>query len=311
MHWRGMIGLGLAVLGLALPAQAQTKIAIGYGPSTVWMPAFVAKDQGFFAKHGIDASLTLIPVGSNQPPALIADSIQVSGMNPTILLLADEGSADIQVIAGADEYTKSDTNGGLMVRAGETIKSLADFRGKRIAVPGLNSTFHIAMMTYFRLNGVDPRAINYLEVPINQMGDALRNAQVDAAMPVEPFASQIVAAQTATPFMPLPPPFPNPATVYSFWTMRKTYIAAHPDIVRGFRASLEEALAWMKQHLDEARRTQITYLKTPEAIAMKGKLAPWSTHISGDELQFWIDACKTLGLTKGTVGLADILARQS
>lgn len=310
MRW--VIGLGLAVVlaasGAHADAQTPAKIAIGYGPSTVWMPAFVAKDQGFFAKHGIDATLTLIPVGSNQPPALIADTIQVSGMNPTILLLADEGGADIQVIAGADEYTKTDTNGGLMVRSGETINSLADFRGKRIAVPGLNSTFHVAMMTYFRLHDVDPKAIDYLEVGINQMNDALRNGQVDAAMPVEPFASQILAAKTGTQFMPLPPPFSNPATVYSFWTMRKPYIAAHPDVVKGYRAALDEALAWMKQNPDAARRTQITYLKTPEQIAMTGKLAPWSTHISGAELQFWIDACKTLGLTKGTVSLADILA---
>jgi NitT/TauT family transport system substrate-binding protein len=306
---RVIIGLCVAALLAASSAAAQTKIAIGYGPSTVWMPAFVAKDQGFFAKHGIDASLTLIPVGSNQPSALIADSIQVSGMNPTILLLADEGGADIQVIAGADEYTRTDANGGLMVRIGETIASLADFRGKRIAVPGLNSTFHVAMMTYFRLHGVDPRSIDYLEVPINQMNDALRNAQVDAAMPVEPFAGQILAAHSGTQFMPLPPPFPNPATVYSFWTMRKSYIAAHPDVVKAYRAALDEALAWMKQNLDAARRTQITYLKTPEAIAMKTSLAPWSTHISGAELQFWIDACKVLGLTKGSVGLSDILAR--
>src|SRR5262249_19184375 len=130
MRWQRIVGLCLVLAASALPAQAQTKIPIGYGPSTVWVPAFVANDQGVFAKHGIDASLTLIPVGSNQPPALIADSIQVSGMNPTILLLADEGGADIQVIAGADEYTKDDTNGGLMVRNGETVRALADLRGK-------------------------------------------------------------------------------------------------------------------------------------------------------------------------------------
>ena len=61
---RMIIGLCVGVMLAAGAAQAQTKIAIGYGPSTVWMPAFVAKDQGFFANHGIDATLTLIPVGS-------------------------------------------------------------------------------------------------------------------------------------------------------------------------------------------------------------------------------------------------------
>lgn len=164
------------------------------------------------------------------------------------------------------------------------------------------------MMTWFRLNGLDPRQVNYLEVPINQMNVALRNAQVDAAMPVEPFASLILAAKTATQFMPLPPPFANPATVYSFWTMRRAYIASHPDVLRGFRAALDDALAWMKQNPEAARRTQITYLKTSETAAMTAKLAPWSTHIGGDELKFWIDACQALGLTKGTVGVADILA---
>jgi hypothetical protein len=63
------------------------------------------------------------------------------------------------------------------------------------------------------------------------------------------------------------------------------------------------ALAWMKQNLDEAQRTQITYFKTLETIAMKTNPAPWSTHIAGAELQFWIGACKTLGLTEGSVGL--------
>ena len=45
-----------------------------------------------------------------------------------------------------------------------------------------------------------------------------------------------------------------------------------------------------KDRVDKARRAQITYRNR------------------ADELQFWIDACKTLGLTKGTVSLADILA---
>ena len=298
----------VVMLAAVSGANAQTKLTIGYGPSTVWMPAFAAKDQGIFAKHGLDVTLQLIPVGSNQPAALIGDSIQISGMNPTILLFADEGGADIQVIAGADEYTKDDSNGGLMVRTGLEVKTLADLKGKRIAVPGLNSTFHVALMKWFKLNGVTPTDVNYLEVGINQMNDALRNGQVDGAIPVEPFAGLILKGNTGTQFMPMPPPFPNKATVYSFWTMRRPYIQAHPDVVKAFKASLDESLTWMRANLDEARKTQMTYLKTPEPVAMQTKLAPWSTHIDASELQFWIDTCKELGLTKGTVALKDVFA---
>jgi ABC-type nitrate/sulfonate/bicarbonate transport system substrate-binding protein len=48
-------GLALLVLALAAagsqPAAAQTKVAIGYGPANSWIPAFVAKEQGIFARR--------------------------------------------------------------------------------------------------------------------------------------------------------------------------------------------------------------------------------------------------------------------
>lgn len=68
-------GLALLILIFAAAgsqrAAAQTKVTIGYGPANSWIPAFVAKEQGIFARHGLDATLQLIVIGSNQPAALI------------------------------------------------------------------------------------------------------------------------------------------------------------------------------------------------------------------------------------------------
>ena len=41
--------IALTLLAIATSASAQTKIVLGYTPANAFMPAFVAKDQGFFA----------------------------------------------------------------------------------------------------------------------------------------------------------------------------------------------------------------------------------------------------------------------
>jgi len=82
-----------------VPGWSQTKITVSYGPGYPWIPAFVAKDQGFFAAHGLDVTLQFIAVGSNQPAALIAATSQVAGLSPPIVLFADDGGADIAIVA--------------------------------------------------------------------------------------------------------------------------------------------------------------------------------------------------------------------
>src|SRR3981081_451022 len=49
-----------ALLSGALPAGAETLVAVraAYIPVVTWTPAWVAKEKGFFAKHGLDVTLT-------------------------------------------------------------------------------------------------------------------------------------------------------------------------------------------------------------------------------------------------------------
>lgn len=300
------IFLALAI-SAASRAEAQTKLTIAYGPANGWMTAFVAKDQGFFERHDLDVTLQQIAVGSNQPAALIADQIQISELNPAIVIFADEGGADIQVVAGASGQTKTDTSGGLMARTGLDIKTPSDLVGKKVAVPGLNSVYHVAFMKWLKLKNVDPAKVQYLEVAINQMGDMLRNGQADAALPVEPFAAQIAQSGAGYMVSAFTGDLADPYTFYSVWAMRRSYIASHPEVVPAFKAALREALDWIGKNTDAARRTQMTYLHLPEPVAMTVKLSNMRVDITPDQMQWWIDTCKELGLTKGTVRLTDIL----
>lgn len=293
----------------AIEAEGQTKITVSYGPAYPWIPAFVAKDQGIFAKHGLDVTLQFIAVGSNQPAALIAGTSQVAGVNPTIVLFADEGGADIQIVAGANRQSKNASSGGALARTGLDIKRAADFRGKKVAVPGLQSVIHVAFMKWLKTKGVNPTDVTYIEVPINQMNDALRNGQVDVALPAAPFTDQILKSQSAYQAADYMSDLADPVTVYSVWAMRREYIAAHPEVAPAFHRSISEAIDWIGKNDEAARRTQITYLKLPEQVALTVKLGEFTADVTPQQMQWWIDTCKELGLSKGTITVADVLAK--
>ena len=306
-----MRAIGGAVLALgilaALPAVAQTKIVVSYGPGYPWMPAFVAKDEGIFAKHGLDVSLQFIAIGSNQPAALIAGTSQVAGLNPTIVLFADEGGADLQIIAGANGQSKTGSSGGAIARTGLAIKTPADFRGTKVAVPGLQSVIHIAFMKWLKDRGVDPASVTFIEVPINQMNDALKDGRVDVALPAAPFTDQILAAKTGTLVADYQADLADPFTVYSVWAMERKYQAAHPEVAPAFKASLREAIDWIGKNDKAARQTLVTYLHLPPQVAMSVGLGQFTAEMTPAQMQWWIDACKELGLAKGNVQLKDML----
>ncbi|MGH7003627.1 MAG: ABC transporter substrate-binding protein, partial [Alphaproteobacteria bacterium] len=76
----------IAGVAFAAGATAQTKILIGYTGANTFVPSFVAKDKGFFAKNGLDVTLTRIPVGSTIPGALLANSLQVGTLTAPVFL---------------------------------------------------------------------------------------------------------------------------------------------------------------------------------------------------------------------------------
>src|ERR1700744_148308 len=81
-------------------AAEMTKMAVSYSATADFAPAFIAKDAGIFAKHGLDVTLSNLATTSLGPPALMADSLQVASSSPPLLLLANDGGMDLVSVAG-------------------------------------------------------------------------------------------------------------------------------------------------------------------------------------------------------------------
>src|SRR3954465_3276522 len=118
--------LALALAASSLTAFAQTKLIVGYTPANAFMPAFVAKDQGLFAKRGLDVTLQTVPQGSTIAGAMAGGTVQAGTRPPPAFLLAVEGGIDAQIVAAATYQAKSNPTIGVMAREGSNIKAPAD-----------------------------------------------------------------------------------------------------------------------------------------------------------------------------------------
>ncbi|MET0207992.1 MAG: ABC transporter substrate-binding protein [Burkholderiaceae bacterium] len=296
----------LALLAAALPftAAAQTKITLGYTQANAFMAAFVAKDQGFFAKRGLDVTLQIVPQGSTIASVMAGGTLQAGTLTPPAFLLAVEGGIDAQVVAAATFQSKANPTIAVMAREGSNIKTPADIRGKRVGVPGLNGGNHIVAMKWLKNNGVDPKDVTVVETNFPQMGDLLKGGQVDVVVPVEPFIGRI--QQSHVGYVVAVPTIVD-SVLESFYIMNRDFIQKNPKAAQDFRESIREAVAWIKANDAEARKTQVTYLKLPEAAAQTIKLPTFAVDVKPQDMQFWIDLLKDFGVTRGTATTQQVL----
>src|ERR1700733_15477129 len=97
-----LFAAAMALAAGATPALAEPfKLKIACTATSDCASAMVARDQGIFAKHGLDADVTLIGINTNIPPAIASDSIQIGGPTSPVFLQAVDGGVDLVAVAGA------------------------------------------------------------------------------------------------------------------------------------------------------------------------------------------------------------------
>ena len=184
-------GAAAAAATTVWPAQAQerTKIAYGYSAVSDFATAFVATDEGFFAKRGLDVEPKFIPLNPTIIPGVESGSLQMGGPTPTGYLQSIAGGPDQVVIGGGGMLSKTYTDLGIVARAGTGIRSAKDCIGKKIGVPGIGALLHVTFRQWLKVNGVDAKQVTFIEAPFTQHADLLRGGAVDAVVSGGPFSA--------------------------------------------------------------------------------------------------------------------------
>ena len=280
-----------SLAGFGSPAlAAPAKVTIGFPPATDFLAAYVAKDKGFFAKHDIEATMTLIPVVNNIPSAIVSGSVQIGMSTIPTLLQAVDGGLDLKLIAGAARHTKAHPFISLLARTGVKYSKPSDLVGKKVGVPGINSVIDVMLRKWLINNKVPINKVKIIEAPLPQLPNVLKSGNIDYVAIVEPFRTKIVATHTgyiaAEYFAEV-----NPDVLVSCWIAGGEWADKNPQVVKNFRAAIDEGLAFIRKNPAEARKIEKKYIhyNSPSFPTFNNKARP-------EDLTFFIKLGEELHL---------------
>jgi len=290
--------------GAASPAQAETKLKMMYTPVSGFTAGYVAQDQGFFKKRGIDVEFIPTASSGNNPPALVSGSVQIAGPTLPTLLQANDSGLDLVVIASGAVYPlEADI---LVARQGSGIKTPTDIKGKTVGVPGLGALLHFMLIRNLKVNGVDPKTVRFVEVGFPQAADALKSGQIDAYPAQAPFTARILQSGAGYEVQNWLKDTPDGTLTVVYATTRQ-WAEANQQTVKDLRDAMKEAVEFSKSHRPEMYGAIAKYTKLPQAVV--SSLSPPNLEVdtTPQQVKFWVDLAKEQGAIKGNPDPAKVI----
>lgn len=301
---RFFAALVLFAIGAApLPAASQTltKLNLGVGVGSDFITAFVAKDEGFFEKRGLDVTVSTVVNSALMPAALVGGTVDIAILTGPNIVLANEGGLDLVGVAGIARIQAVNPRSNLVTRPALKISKPEDLKGKKIGVPGINSSLDLVLKKWLLDRNVKLSDVTEVEAPFAQMTDMLRGGQLDGALPVEPALSRVVDSGAAVKTFAVQSDV-NPDFLASFWASTRDWAVKNRPTLVAYRAALADAWEFIKTHPDEVNAIEKKRL---------GYVDPHGPSIALDlkkaDFEFWIELCKQVGVLHQSMDAATLI----
>jgi NitT/TauT family transport system substrate-binding protein len=291
---------------LAHGASAQTKVKFGFTGLSDIVPVFAAKEEGFFARHGIDAELQLLNNGAVITAGLAGGSIDVGTLAPPVFLQAVDGGIELVALTGLGILTHDMKAAGVVARTGSDIRKAEDFVGKRVAVSGIGSISQVLFREWLAQHKVSAQKVNFVEVSYANMPDVLKSGNIDAVIIPEPQLSRIVNAGTGYVASYY---FGEAAqgTVSMLTASRRDWADKNRAAVKGIQEAIAEADDFVRANPDKAREYIGKYLKLPPAVVQDTELPVLEPMLAAAKLQWWLDVMDRQGMLRTKIAAAPLL----
>lgn len=271
----------LLVAPQAAGAQA-AKLRIGSSlspPSLDAILPYVALEQGFFRKHGLDVQVIEFRGGGTNMKALLAGEVEVSQIGATDAIQAAAKGARVRLF-----FVPVPVSPFHFVARREAATTLQALAGKNVAVSGIGALSHHIPRIVLQRSGVDPDKVQYVALgsPADRFR-ALLAGKVDATMVLNTEAAKlarypeiVVLAQVSKVLPEVP---------YEFAIAKEEYLERNPEIGYRLALALLEANRWIAANKagTVTIAAKVTREETPEVLARAYDLAdPRHWGVNGD-----------------------------
>ncbi len=256
-------------------------IRIAYLPIADYEPLYIAKEEGFFARQGIDVELVKVPSTAAALPLVLSGDIAVySGPLKIGLVNAVAKGEHVRIVADKGSIAPGSCTGyALMVRKDlfdqGFVTNVSDLKGRKIAVRDSDYDLYRALA----VGNLSRNDVDTVEMEFPTIIPAFKNGAIDAGLVAEPFLTLALNSGSAVILVPAQNFIPeNPFPLY----YGPAFLDKDPELGRRF----------MVAYLQGVR--QYNEGKTERNLAILGNY----THLDRDLLN---QTCWWLIAADGTV----------
>lgn len=227
-------------------------------------PVFVGIEKGIFNKYGLDVKTKMMSTGIEIVAAQQSGDTQFAPVGIPAYSIAQNENVPLKVLAigiGLAHQPKSDSDLAVVAHKDSGIKTLADLRGKRIAV-ATGTGLHEYIVAVLKDNDISLDEVELINIAPTEKITALERQDVDAMVNWEPLTSQALLRVEGS----------YVVVEGGDYIARQTFIATSPDyleknpeICKKYLTALVEAYHYTRTHREEAAAIATRWLPGLEA----------------------------------------------
>jgi NitT/TauT family transport system substrate-binding protein len=302
-----LVASGCAAAGppASPPGSGPTEVRLAYQPGPASLPFEVAMRNGIFERNGLHVvpteglDLTVFTTAVSQGRYEIAMTV------PTMALAAAEKGLDVEIVASLFRSSPERPNLAWVTKD-PAIHSVEQLRGRTVAVPALVGQVTDSFKFLLQQRGVDPKEVKFVAVQAAAL-DQLQEGRVDAVVHGMVLGRPAVAELGLTAHEDVVAQAVQEAsggTVREALTLAfassSAYARDHPEVIRAFRKSLNEAVDHMESHDAEARALlQERFGASPE-VAASVVWPTWKVEVEPAEVAPYVTISRAVGTITGT-----------
>jgi NitT/TauT family transport system substrate-binding protein len=289
-------------------AQAALPIRVGATANDTYAEAYYALDQGFFAKAGLDATVTTLNNGAAVSAAVAAGSLDVGVSGPVQTAQAYARGIPFTIVAAGALSTAKSSAALLCVPKASPIQGARDLEGKAIAVNALRTTGDLSLHVWLAKNAVDAANVHVVEVPMSEMGAAVETGRIGAAVISEPALSIALRANNLRVLADVSGAM-APQYLVSGWFASKTFVQGSTETAKRFVSAIYATARWANAHQNDSAAVLAKVTKMDVAQIRAGMRAPYADALRASDIQPQLDLAAKYGYLTKPVQTDEIVTR--
>ena len=271
--------------------------------------AYYAHDLGYFARAGLDVSITTVTNGAAGAAAVASGAIDVGFSNPLSVAQGYSRGLPFEIIAPAAESIRgSQTNGYVIVAKASPYESGKDATGKTFGVDQIGGLPYATLRAWIDGTGGDSKSVRFVELPFAEMIAALQSSRIDFSEMNTSFDPLLGKPNDPVQLLGNSFDYVAPRFASTVWFSTKAWVAGNPDLVKRFVSAMRQSAVWANTHPTESAPILAKYTKQTVAEILASHRANFGTEITPDLVQPVIDLAVKYGLIKTAFSATEMIA---